>query len=134
MDVKDASVLIVATCGRETPDGCTAPFFFAQKAAAMGANVDICFILHSALLLKRGVAESTYAKEGERPVSDFIAKALEAGVEFHVCDAALKMNDMSSLSFKCIRPFHYIHSNKRAKFFCPCSNRHRLTASSLGGF
>jgi predicted peroxiredoxin len=96
LDVKDASVLIVATCGPETPDRCAAPFFFAQKAAAMGADVGICFILHSALLLKQGVAESTYAKEGGRPISDFIAKALEAGVEFHVCDAALKMNDMSA--------------------------------------
>jgi len=65
------------------------------KKQPMGANVGICFILHSALLLKQGVAENTYAKEGGRPISDFIAKALQAGVEFHVCDAALKMNDMS---------------------------------------
>jgi predicted peroxiredoxin len=95
LNVKDASVLIVATCGPETPDRCAAPFFFAQKAAAMGANVGICFVLHSALLLRQGVAETVYAKEGGRPISDFIARALEAGVEFHVCDAALKMSDMS---------------------------------------
>jgi len=96
LNTKDASVLIVATCGPETPDRCAAPFFFAQKAAAMGANVGICFILHSVLLLKQGIAENIYAKEGGRPISEFIAKALDAGVEFHVCDAALKMNDMSS--------------------------------------
>ena len=95
MNVKDASVLIVATCGPETPDRCAAPFYFAQKAAALGANVGICFILHSALLLKQGVAETVYAKEGGRPVSDFIARALEYGVEFYVCDASLKVSDMS---------------------------------------
>ena len=95
MNVKDASVLIVATCGPETPDRCAAPFYFAHKAAALGANVGICFILHSALLLKQGVAETVYAKEGGRPVSDFIARALEYGVEFYVCDASLKMTDMS---------------------------------------
>ena len=95
MNVKDASVLIVATCGPETPDRCAAPFYFAQKAAALGAKVGICFILHSALLLKQGVAETVYAKEGGRPVSDFIARALEYGVEFYVCDASLKMTDMS---------------------------------------
>jgi predicted peroxiredoxin len=95
LDIKDASILIVATFGPENPDRCAAPFFFAERAAAMGVRVSICFILHSALLLKQGVAENVYAKEGGRPISHFIQKALAAGVSFHVCDAALKLNDMS---------------------------------------
>ena len=95
MDPKEAKVLIVATCGPETPERCAAPFFFARQAAMLGSRVSICFILQSALLLKPGVAETVYAKEGGRPISDFIGAALEAGVEFHVCDAALKMNDVS---------------------------------------
>lgn len=61
----------------------------------MGARVGICFILHSALLLKQGVAENVVAKEGGRPISYFIQEALKAGVEFQVCDAALKLNNMS---------------------------------------
>lgn len=95
MSPKDARVFIVATCGPSTPERCAAPFFFAKQAADQGARVSICFILQSALLLKQGVANSVYAKEGGRPVSDFIQAALQAGVVFNVCDAALKMNDMS---------------------------------------
>jgi len=88
-------VLIVASSGPEMPDRCSAPFFFAQKAAALGAQVGICFILHSALLLKPGVAESICSKEGGRTVRQFLDAALQAGVSLHACDAALKMNDMT---------------------------------------
>lgn len=95
MDYKNAKVLIVATCGPENPERCAAPFFFAQQAADLGASVSICFILQSPLLLKPGIAENLRAKEGGSPISDFIQIALKAGVEFNVCDAALKMNDMS---------------------------------------
>jgi predicted peroxiredoxin len=91
---KEATILIVATCGPDTPERCAAPFFFSQKAAVLGARVSICFILQSPLLLKQGVARNVYAKEGGRPVSDFIQAALDAGVEFYVCDAALKIVDM----------------------------------------
>lgn len=95
MDVQGKKVMIVASFGPETPDRCAAPFFFAQKAAALGAEVSICFILNSALLLKPGVAEQICAKEGGRPVRFFIDRALAAGVELYACDAALKMNDMT---------------------------------------
>jgi predicted peroxiredoxin len=57
--------------------------------------VSICSILRSALLLKRGVAETLYAQEGSRPLNDFVRLALKAGVEFRVCDAALQMCDMT---------------------------------------
>jgi hypothetical protein len=95
VNYQDAKVLIVATCGPEQPERCVAPFFFAQKAADLGAKVNICFILQSPLLLKPGIAENLCAKEGGHPLSHFIHSALEAGVELNVCDAALKMNDMS---------------------------------------
>lgn len=95
MDYRNSKVLIVATSGPEAPERCAAPFFFAHKAADLGARVNICFILQSPLLLKPGIAENLWAKEGGRPISDFIRSALKAGVEFNVCDAALKMNDMS---------------------------------------
>lgn len=57
--------------------------------------MSICFIVRSALLLKRGVAETLYAKQGGRPLDDFVRLALRAGVEFYVCDAALQMCDMA---------------------------------------
>jgi predicted peroxiredoxin len=95
MNVKDKKVLIVATCGPEMPDRCAAPFFFAQKAADLGARVEICFVLQSALLLKQGVAEEVCAKEGGQSIRRFLDEALRAGVRFHPCDAALKLNDMT---------------------------------------
>ena len=94
MEAQSKQVFIVATCGPESPDRCAAPFYFGQKAARLGARVRICFILHSALLLKEGVAEKVFAKEGGRPVRDFLDAALQAGVELFACDAALKMNGM----------------------------------------
>jgi predicted peroxiredoxin len=95
MEVKDKLVLIVATCGPEAPERCASPFFFARKAACLGASVEICFVLQSALLLKPGVAEQVWAKEGGRPVRQFLDEALQAGVRFHPCDAALRLNDMT---------------------------------------
>ena len=95
MDAKGKRVLIVASHGPETPERCAAPFFFAQKAAALGADVSICFILTSARLLKPGVAEQVCAKEGGRTVRDFMEVAQKAGVKLYACDAALKMCDMT---------------------------------------
>jgi predicted peroxiredoxin len=94
MDPTGKKVLIVAKTGPEAPEGCTAPFFFGRVAARKGAQVGICFIQRSALLLKEGLAETLYAKDDGHPLSEFIRGALKAGVEFNVCDAALQMCDM----------------------------------------
>lgn len=61
----------------------------------MGAKTSICFILQGAELLKVGVAETLYAKEDGRPLSDFIRLALKTGVELFVCDAALEACNMT---------------------------------------
>lgn len=95
MDPKGKRILVVATHGPEAPDLCSAPFFFAQRAAKLGARVTICFILHSALLLKPGIAETLCSKEGGQTVRRFMDHALQSGVELSACDAALKMNDMT---------------------------------------
>ncbi len=95
MDAKDKHVLIVATHGPEAPERCSAPFFFATRAARLGARVEICFILQSALLLKQGVAEEVCAKEGGRSMRRFLDDALQSGVVFHPCDAAMKLNEMT---------------------------------------
>ena len=95
MDTKDKRILIVATTGPKAPERCIAPFLFAREAALKGAKVSVCFVLQSVLLLKEGVAETLYAKEGGDPLSDFVRHALVAGVEFYVCDAALQMCDMT---------------------------------------
>ena len=94
MDLKEKQVLIVATYGPEMKERCTAPFFFARAAALKGARTSICFIMQSAQLLKKGMAETLVAKEDGQPLSEFIRLALKAGVEFYVCDAALKACDL----------------------------------------
>ena len=95
MDPKGKTVFIVATTGPEAPERCAAPFFFGREAALKGARVSICFVLRSALLLKKGVADTLCAKAGSHPLSTFIKAALRAGVELNVCDAALHMCDMT---------------------------------------
>ena len=95
MDPKGKTVFIVATTGPEAPERAAAPFFFGREAALKGAQVSICFVLRSALLLKKGVAENLRAQEGGHPLSAFVKAALRAGVEFNVCDAALQMCEMT---------------------------------------
>ena len=90
MDLTGKQVLIIATTGPEETERSTAPFFFARTAALKGARASICFILRSVLLLKKGVAETLYAKEDGQPLSEFIRLARKAGVEFYICDAALQ--------------------------------------------
>jgi len=94
MDLKEKQVLIIATSGPEVKERCMAPFFFARAAALKGARTIICFIMQSAQLLKKGVAETLIAKEDGQPLSEFIRLARKAGVEFYVCDAALKACDL----------------------------------------
>jgi predicted peroxiredoxin len=88
-------VLIAATFGPANPERCPGAFLFAQEAAKAGADVSLCFVLQSPLLLKRGVAETLYAKPGGRSIRQFIDDSLEAGVEFFVCDAALELCSMT---------------------------------------
>jgi predicted peroxiredoxin len=95
MDPTGKKVLIVATTGPEAPERCVAPFLFAREAALKGAEVGVCFVLRGALLLKQGVAETLYGKEGGDPLSDFVRQSLVAGVTFYVCAAALEMCDMT---------------------------------------
>ena len=90
-----ANILIVMTSGPETPERCAAPFFFAQGAAALEAEVSMLFTMQGTQLLKQGVAENLYAKEGGRSISQFIKDTLDAGVTFYVCAASLELNNMS---------------------------------------
>ncbi len=61
----------------------------------MGAEANICFVAQGPMMLKQGVAENVYPQERGRPLSRLIKQTLEAGVNFFVCDAALKLNGMT---------------------------------------
>ncbi len=53
------------------------------------------FQIDGVLLMKKGVAENLYAKDGGKQIIDFIREAKEAGVVMHVCSAALQLHDMT---------------------------------------
>jgi predicted peroxiredoxin len=91
MSVEGKQVLIVATFGPDNPERCPAAFLFATEAANGGARVGINFVLQAPLLVKRGVAETLRPKEDGRTIREFLDEALEAGVDFYVCDAALDL-------------------------------------------
>jgi predicted peroxiredoxin len=89
-------VLIIMTSGPDTPHRCATPFFFATLAAAMDYEVTMFFTIDGTVLLKKGVAEKVYPKEGGKPVSDFLQDALDAGVTFLACTASMELNDLKT--------------------------------------
>ena len=93
---KSKKVLITATYGPANPERCPGAFLFAQEAAKAGADVSLCFVLQAPLLLKHNVAETLYVKEGGRSIREFMDEAMDAGVQFYVCDAALELCDMKA--------------------------------------
>ena len=89
-----SKVLVVATFGPANIERCPAPFLFAIEAANMGADVSLLFVLQAPLLLKEGIGDDLYAKEGGRSITQFIQETLDAKVKFFVCDAALELCDL----------------------------------------
>jgi uncharacterized protein len=90
----DDRVMIIMTSGPDTPRRCATPFFFASLGAAMEYEVTMFFTIDGTLLLKKGLAETIYPKEGGKPVSSFIQDALDAGVTFLACSASTELHDL----------------------------------------
>ena len=73
-----------------------APIFQATVAAAMEYEVEVICTATAGKLMKKGIAESLYIKEGsEKSVYDFIKDAHEAGVKFFCCSPNLDLFDMT---------------------------------------
>ncbi len=73
-----------------------APIFQATVAAAMEYEVEVICTATAGKLMKKGVAESLYIKQGsEKSVYDFIKDAHEAGVKFFCCSPNLDLFDMT---------------------------------------
>jgi predicted peroxiredoxin len=87
-------ILIIMTSGPDTPRRCATPFFFATLAAVMDYEVTMFFTIDGTQLLKKGLAETVYPKEGGKPVSDFIQDALDADVVFTACTASMELHDL----------------------------------------
>ncbi|MFN2200323.1 MAG: DsrE/DsrF/DrsH-like family protein [Caldilineaceae bacterium] len=92
----DDKVLIIMTSGPDTPRRCATPFFFATLAAAMDYEVSMFFTIDGTLLLKKGMAETVYPKEGGKPVSDFLKDAIDAGVKLTACTASMELHDLTA--------------------------------------
>ena len=92
---EEGKVAIFVTSGPETPQRCATPFYMANIAAAMDNEAELIFQIDGVLLMKKGVADELYAKEGGKKVIDFIREAKEADVEMRVCSAALQLHDMT---------------------------------------
>jgi uncharacterized protein len=93
--MEEGSVLVFVTSGPATPQRCATPFYMASVVAAMDNEAEMIFQIDGVLLMKRGVAEGLTAKEGGKPVLEFIREAKLAGVKMKVCSAALTLHDMS---------------------------------------
>lgn len=88
-------VMIVATFGPANPECCSGAFVFARQAAKTGADVSLVFVLQSPLLLKKGVAENIFPIDGGHSIRETIEYTLKSGVQFYVCDAAMKLCNVS---------------------------------------
>ena len=91
----DGKVTIFVTSGPATPQRCATPFYMASVAAAMDNEAEMIFQIDGVLLMKKGVADDLFAKEGGKSIMDFIRDAKEADVEMRVCSAALQLHDMT---------------------------------------
>jgi predicted peroxiredoxin len=92
--VDTEKVLIIMTSGPETPRRCATPIFFATLAAAMDYDVTMFFTIDGTLLLKKGMAETVFPKQGGDPVSKFLKDALDAGVKVTACTASMELHDL----------------------------------------
>jgi predicted peroxiredoxin len=92
----EGQVLIVMTSGPNTPQRCATPFFLATLAAVMEQEVRMIFTIDGILLLKQGVAEQLFAREGGKYISEFMQEALDAGVKLYGCSPALELHDMTT--------------------------------------
>ncbi len=85
---------IIMTSGPDTPKRLASPFFLAATAAAAEMKVVVYFTGQGTLLLRKGVAETIYPKQGGLSVKHFMDQALNNGAQFVACKASLDLNDI----------------------------------------
>ncbi len=91
----DDKILIIMTSGPDTPRRCATPFFFATLATAMDYEVTMFFTIDGTLLLKKGLADTVFPKEGGKSVGEFLREAMESGVKMTACTASLELHGLS---------------------------------------
>ncbi len=92
----DKLIVIMANSDPRNCEELGAPIFQASVAAAMEYEVDVICTATAGCLMKKGVAEKLFVKEGSpKSVYDFIKDAHEAGVKFYCCSPNLDLFDMT---------------------------------------
>ena len=92
----DKLVIIMVNTDPSNGEELGAPFFQASVAAAMDYEVEVICTATAGKLMKKGVAEKLFVKEGSpKSVYDFIKDAHEAGVKFYCCSPNLDLFDMT---------------------------------------
>ena len=93
----DKMLIIMANTDPRNGEELGAPIFQASVAAAMEYEVEVICTAKAGRLMKKGVAEKLFVKEGSpKSVYDFIKDAHEAGVKFYCCSPNLDLFDMST--------------------------------------
>ncbi|MFV0369388.1 MAG: DsrE/DsrF/DrsH-like family protein [Hyphomicrobiaceae bacterium] len=89
-------VIVMVNSGPDNTKELGAPIFQASVAAAMEYDVEVICTAAAGVLMKKGVAEKLYVKEGSpKSVYDFIKDAHDAGVRFFCCSPNLELFDMT---------------------------------------
>ena len=89
-------VIVMANTDPRHGEELGAPIFQASVAAAMDYEVEVICTASAGRLMKKGVAEKLYVKEGSpKSVYDFIKDAHGAGVKFFCCSSNLDLFDMT---------------------------------------
>jgi predicted peroxiredoxin len=89
-------IIVMANSDPRNGEEIGAPIFQATVAAAMDFEVEVICTATAGRLMKKGVAERLWVKEGSpKSVYDFIKDAHEAGVKFYCCSPNLDLFDMT---------------------------------------
>ncbi len=89
-------IIVLANTDPRNHEELGAPIFQATVAAAMEYEVEVIFTATAGKLLKKGVAEKLFVKEGSpKSVYDFMKDAHEAGAKLYCCSPNLDLFDMT---------------------------------------
>ena len=88
-------IIIMANTDPRNGEELGAPIFQAAVAAAMSYEVEVICTATASKLMKKGVPEKLFVKQGAaRSIYDFIKDAHAAGVKFYCCSPGLDLFDM----------------------------------------
>lgn len=92
----DKLIIVMLNTDPRNGEELGAPIFQASVAAAMEYEVEVICTATAGKLMKKGVAENLYVKEGSpKSVYSFIQDAHEAGAKFYCCSPNLDLFDMT---------------------------------------